>query len=171
MGNKMMREIEEYWCEYFDVENNKLFYNRTNKGVGAIKGDEFPKAWKPITQYDLKGNFIKEWKSTTIASRTLNINNIGGVLRKTQKSAGGYLWFYKGEPTAIFKDEREKGKSIIQYDKKMNPIKQWKSAWEASKSLKIENANIRNAYLKGHLAGGFYWEFGESKNLLYINNK
>ena len=35
---EMMRKLEEYWCEYFDVKNNKLFYNRTNKGVGSPKG-------------------------------------------------------------------------------------------------------------------------------------
>jgi hypothetical protein len=33
-----MREMESYWCEYFDVANNILFYNRTNKGTGYSYG-------------------------------------------------------------------------------------------------------------------------------------
>ena len=33
-----MRDIETYWCEQFDVANNTLFYNRTNKGTGYPLG-------------------------------------------------------------------------------------------------------------------------------------
>lgn len=38
-----MREIETYWCEQFDVANNELFYNRTNKGTGYPLGVPNPK--------------------------------------------------------------------------------------------------------------------------------
>lgn len=38
-----MRDIEAYWCEQFDVANNKLFYNRTNKGTGYPLGVSNPK--------------------------------------------------------------------------------------------------------------------------------
>ena len=33
-------EIEEYWISYFDAANNQMFYNATEKGVGAgwVKG-------------------------------------------------------------------------------------------------------------------------------------
>jgi hypothetical protein len=33
-----MKEMETYWCEYFNVADNDLFYNRTNKGTGYEKG-------------------------------------------------------------------------------------------------------------------------------------
>ena len=33
-----MRDMETFWCEYFDVANNSLFYNCTNKGTGYEKG-------------------------------------------------------------------------------------------------------------------------------------
>ena len=35
---QLMREIEEYWCVYFNVMNNNLFYNMSNKGHGSIPG-------------------------------------------------------------------------------------------------------------------------------------
>lgn len=38
-----MRDIETYWCEQFDVANNTLFYNRTNKGTGYPLGIPNPK--------------------------------------------------------------------------------------------------------------------------------
>lgn len=49
---------------------------------------------KPILQYDLKGNFIKEWSSKTEASNALNINNasIANNTSGISKSAGGYIW-------------------------------------------------------------------------------
>jgi hypothetical protein len=54
---------------------------------------------KPIFQYDLQGNFIKEWESATTAARTLNyqqsdINrNLTG--KRNRKSAYGFIWRYK----------------------------------------------------------------------------
>lgn len=51
---------------------------------------------KKINQYDLDGNFIKQWDSIKEAGRTLNIfpQNIGKVCRKQQKYAKGYIWRY-----------------------------------------------------------------------------
>jgi hypothetical protein len=52
---------------------------------------------KPITQYDLKGNFIKDWSSIREASEYLNINrsSISQHLGGKQKTSGGYIWKYK----------------------------------------------------------------------------
>jgi hypothetical protein len=41
-----MRDMETYWCEYFNVANNELFYNRTNKGTGYTYGTPNPKLSK-----------------------------------------------------------------------------------------------------------------------------
>lgn len=53
---------------------------------------------KPILQYDLQGNFIKEFISQIEASKELNINScaINNCLRKGFNSTcGGYKWKYK----------------------------------------------------------------------------
>jgi len=52
---------------------------------------------KQILQYDLQGNFIKEWSSLTEASNILNlqISNISHVLSGRLKQTGGYIWRYK----------------------------------------------------------------------------
>lgn len=61
-----------------------------------LKGNNYRS--KPILQYDLEGNFIKEWKSVYEARREIN-NNIGGGIgeccREKQKTAYGYKWKYK----------------------------------------------------------------------------
>lgn len=52
---------------------------------------------KPVLQYDLKGNFIKEWLSLKEAGNMLNIhpNCIGACLKNKTKTAGKFKWKYK----------------------------------------------------------------------------
>lgn len=53
---------------------------------------------KHITQYDLYGNFIKDWDSISIASKTLkiNISGISNAINLKRKTAGGFKWSFKG---------------------------------------------------------------------------
>ena len=48
----------------------------------------------PILQYDLKGNFIKEWESQKQAALTLNINyqGINNCMLGKTKSSNGFIW-------------------------------------------------------------------------------
>ena len=52
--------------------------------------------YKPISQYDLQNNYIRDWESTTTAAIALgNINkkkNISNCLKGKKKSAYGYIW-------------------------------------------------------------------------------
>lgn len=52
---------------------------------------------KPVLQYDLEGNFIKEWESSGIAAKTLNINKkaIQQCCRKSLKTSAKFKWKYK----------------------------------------------------------------------------
>lgn len=49
--------------------------------------------WKKrkVNQYDLEGNFIKEWSSVTEAKKHYK-GDIGACCRGKQKTAGGYIW-------------------------------------------------------------------------------
>jgi len=51
----------------------------------------------PVLQYDLNGNFIKEWSSQNEATKSLNKNGdgIGACCRGKQKSAYGFIWKFK----------------------------------------------------------------------------
>lgn len=52
---------------------------------------------KPILQYDLKGNFIKEWSSAVKASKNVGVTNItiNAQLKGRLLTAGGFIWRYK----------------------------------------------------------------------------
>jgi group I intron endonuclease len=52
---------------------------------------------KTVLQFDIKGNFIKEWSSGRQASLKLNIcySHINKILNGGGKTAGGYIWKFK----------------------------------------------------------------------------
>lgn len=51
---------------------------------------------KKVVQYDLQGNFIKEWKSIAEASKTLKLNKIWEVCNNKRNKCGNFIWKYKG---------------------------------------------------------------------------
>lgn len=59
----------------------------------CIEKDNFSHS-KKISQFDLNGNFIKEYNSITQAINETKITNINLVLQKRRKTAGGYIWRY-----------------------------------------------------------------------------
>lgn len=139
---KIMKELEEYYIDYYNAFTSKLFYNRNRKGVGYPYGRKKPKEHcenlrnqrlgkpnglkgrvspmkgkihtseskekarlnnlgknnKVILQFDLNGNFIKEWESQTIAAQSLGKKTgaaIGECAKGKRPTIYGYKWKYK----------------------------------------------------------------------------
>lgn len=72
------------------------------KGKKILKSEEWVKnnaesIKKPILQYDLNNNFIKEWKSAQDVENELGLSrkNISANLRNKTKHAYKYIWKYK----------------------------------------------------------------------------
>jgi group I intron endonuclease len=59
--------------------------------------DEIWGVKKPILQYDLDMNFVREWNSAFDAARGLSIipNHIYSVMKGKRKTACGFIWRYK----------------------------------------------------------------------------
>lgn len=74
------------WC---DSKYNNNYGDRLQKMSNALK--------KQIIQYDLSGNFIKEWDGAIDAQIVtgINRNHICGVCKGKRKSAGNFIWRYK----------------------------------------------------------------------------
>jgi hypothetical protein len=66
---------------------------------GFLKGRKNTWQSKPILQFDLEGNFIKEWSSQSEASDYIsngkNSRGISACCKKNQKSSYGYIWKFK----------------------------------------------------------------------------
>jgi len=96
-GNRSNNEVSNLeWATY--TENNLHMLYVLND---YQKGDRRNQRGKPVMQYDLQGNFIKEYPSYREAQRQTGINSIDVVCRgarqkgRKQATAGGFIWKYK----------------------------------------------------------------------------
>jgi len=114
---------------------------------------------KKVWQYDLNGNFIKEFNSEKEAKDELGSGNIQiAILKRT--SAGGFLWGRPSDDKSyVIKRKPRKTKPVWQYDLDGNFIKEFKSMREAKDEVGIGgDSTISCAILKGFSAGGFRWK-------------
>lgn len=126
---------------------------------------------KPILQYDLQGNFIKEWESSRDIKRELNIDDstIRHCCRgdKKYKSSKSFIWIYKKSKSINNKIEvycnnigKYNAKSVNQYDLQNKFIKKWDSALQAAKSLGFNPSHIRECCKgKNKYSKGFIWKY------------
>lgn len=102
---EQLNERERYWQEYYDVVgenglNCRLTKTKDKSGTDSqeTKIRKSNSLKKPIIQYDLEGNFIKEWNSIREAEKILNYSHISGACRGTDISVGGFLFRFKCSP-------------------------------------------------------------------------
>lgn len=142
-----LNEREIYWISVYNSFNNG--YNMTSGGDGAER--------KAISQYDLQGNYIRDYDSITEASLDLKIpmSNISQAITKNgnHKSAGGFQWTYKGNPPP---GKWKKIYSNTQYNKggrpsKENEVKQWRQLHpDGTKAQCIKDTGISKKTVYKH---------------------
>lgn len=133
----------------------------------------------PILQYDLEGNFIKEWPSCIDASRTLKIGNsrIADAIKGIKNSAGGYMWRYKDKDRwfpaiytnnrysedAVRRSNENSKKPILQYSLSGEFIKEWKSGVDfcVDNNFPYKSSGFISSCCKGKVptAYGFKWKY------------
>ena len=80
------------------VDNLEWCTNEYNHNYGTINERISQSQSKPVLQYDLEGNFIKEWKSVTECCRNgYNQGHVGACCRDERKTHKGFIWEYKNE--------------------------------------------------------------------------
>lgn len=135
-------------------------YMKEFQKVGNKKSVE--KSKKIILQYDLKGNFIKEWDC---GSRNMpnEFKNAGGAANEKSKSKTlyGFQWRYKKieeYPKKIEKFENKSFQKIVQKDFNGNIIKVWDNQTIAAKHLNCTTQLISQSIKYNKTAKGFIWE-------------
>lgn len=141
-----------------DFVKSNMTYNLTKGGKITI-GDVNKKV---ISQYTIKGKFIRTWSSITEAEKSLGISNIYQVCIQHYKHSGGFQWRYYTDESDI-DPVVPKEKSVYQFDLLGNLIKSWKSGAEASKQFNNPTAAktaIHNVCKKiTKQAYGYYWSY------------
>ena len=118
------------------------------------------KKGKPILQYSLNGVFIKQWSSAKVAAENTPANRsyITQVCKGVRRSAGGYLWCYKGNPKHKF--VKQCYSQVNQYTLNGIYLKTFISLSDAQKATGIELHNISECCRgKSKTAGGYIWKY------------
>ena len=103
------KELKELWFRDKAYEMKKPSIDRINTNgnyslencqyleLKINSGKEGYKQRISIQQFDLQGNFIKEYDGIITASKETKINysNIRSNIQGKQQTAGGYIWKYK----------------------------------------------------------------------------
>ena len=169
----MCKEIgQKLNLHYQTVSEHLKNFGITQEEINQRKGNfTRQRCSYPIYQYDLEGNFIKEYPSAS--STKFSQSAICQVCLQKQISAYGYLWKYKDDPRPIsewvnkIRNKKEAGrpkKIVLQYDLKMNLIAEYPSAKDAALAMgKTSRSNLCSAARKGGKAYGYYWKYKENE--------
>jgi hypothetical protein len=137
-----------------------------------------PSKRKPVLQFDLEGNFIKEFPSLSSSARKLGITigSISACIREKSKTAGDFQWKLKSDPLftrgivnigPVYYDPSKpcnRGKRVLQFTKKGKFIRKYRSIKEASQEVGISRSVINDCILgKGKTAAGFQWRAARGK--------
>ncbi len=165
LESKDWKPLECYWIEQFKTWNFNVC-NRNNGGGGAefrtqesIKSIR-QKLQKPVLQYDLKGNIIKEFNSVKEAKVQFG-SFIDTCLKGKGKKAGGYFWGYKNKNIPQFDASFRKGKTVNQYNLKGELINTFNSTQEAERLFNNYSKDNIGACCRNtqKTAYGYKWKY------------
>lgn len=137
-------------------KTDKLCMNLIPGGSGITSINEYAKY---VVQYDLLGNFIKEYKSQIEAAveiGNITSSSISKCCIAKQGSAGGFVWRFKEDPAPTINEINVHSIPIIQYDKTGNIINTYSSIIEASNITGICEDSISKCCIHRRKSGGGY---------------
>lgn len=151
-------------------KENKKSLNIENGGLSNFSIKDINTVSKPIYQYDLEGNFIREWESLISIELELNFaaTNIGKACRRRYFYQYGYLWAFKLDVdnglivTYVNKIGIGRSKKLLLLNSEKILLKEYESVKAAIKYYKLKNSK-RNIYqslkFKTPDTNGNYWEY------------
>lgn len=123
---------------------------------------------KVILQYDIFGNFIKEWESASKIQEELGLDNhtIRGCCRGDYNTCGNYIWLYKQSDKINYHLDKEILKSrklynpfIAQYDLSNNLIALWLNTSNIEEKTEYSRTSINDCLRdRSKTSYGYIWK-------------
>ena len=172
--------IEKELIKKYNTQKKEFGYNLAEGGTGGctVKGKNH---WcsKPVYQYDLKGNFIREWENAQRASEEsgITVSDIHANCREHNgiRQAGGYMWSYvkvdKMEPYVRLGFSRE---PILQLDKNFNIVQRYERISYIDNTIYNREFVTYCCTRKNLTHNDYYWCYEKDFNdsfIEYINNR
>jgi group I intron endonuclease len=167
---------EHYWATMLNVHDDNYGYNikpthpygvaglseetKRKISVANSKRQDLSNKRK-VLQFDLSGNFIKEWLSVwdVYLSTGLHYASITQCCKGLSNKSHGYIWKYKDKYTGdnVVK-RRSNQRKIYQYDINNNLVAEFISNQDAALALNIRVGTISESLRTGWKAFGFYFK-------------
>lgn len=128
-----------------------------------------------ISQYNLDGLLLEQFKNTTIAAQKLDMKREEITRAVFEKRPTGGYYFLKSDVDIVdvlnHKVENPKLKPVYRYLKSGEYDTYFKTTSEAVRNtIGAHTSSIRNAVINGNLCGGYRWSYIKDTNYFNIEN-
>ena len=161
-----IEDYEKYETEYIKIYSENILTNSDETGQGNKKRKrdvldrQSENSGKKVYQYDLSGNFIKEYRSVRLAAKELSLNhgNIARCCNGIFKHTGSYIFKYEVSNIIGLENPNAVKKIVIELDLNNNIINEWESIMCCSRDTGIDNGNISRVcnYKMSKIKGRFF---------------
>ena len=143
-------EFEKYETEYIKIYSNNILTNSDETGSGnknrkrEVLDRQSENSGRKVYQYDLEGNFIKEYRSVRTSAKELNLNhaNITRCCNGISKHSGGYIFRYEKVNVEKVENPNAVKKIVIEVDSNELEIGRWISIMDCSRDTGLDNGNL-----------------------------
>jgi len=146
-----LSDFVKYEVEYIELYKNSKLTNSDETGQGSIGrrkeiiDKQSEKMSRVVYQYDIDGNFIKEFKSVRFAANILGLShsNISRCCNGLSKHAGGFIFSYeKSDSIESVSNPNALKKVVLEIDDVGNIINEWSSIMDCTRSTGIDHGNL-----------------------------
>lgn len=138
--------------------NNLEWVTRSENNLHAWENNlNHAHVLRAVNQYDLHGNFIKQYESVTDANRATGASKIREVANGNRKSSGGYIWSWVED---FIPEDRGKAKKVAQLNDNKEIIAIFNSVSEAARITGANRKGISAVCLgKQKKCFNYFWQF------------
>ena len=166
LNEKEIYYIAQYHSYVGDTKSNG--YNMTKGGALSFTHVGNDDQGKVVYQYDLKGNFVAQYRNQHKAVKAVGLKGIASITRaiKEEGTAGGFQWretyFDKIPPF----QKKYKKKAVYQYSKFGEFIKEYENTDKAAEEVGCSKSLIEQC-CEGHgkTGKGYQWSYERKENI------